>query len=238
VATRRFPLLLGALLTAGSAFGAPPIARHANPLPAPASTRWLQEGGCRALDRPDELQCGPESAIGRLGCTRVYPKPALAGLAPASSVAECDFISFQPVAEGTYFRRLGIFTPAFERFVAATPAGLVVIHNAGELRSQFAPIESAAEALSYAVATTGLGTFFGFDRPARYRYYVKTLEETVVERDGDGYLVRNLMRYDVFGCGPHSAWLADVAVSRGGDVRELRRTRVFEDPKEDHLCVD
>jgi hypothetical protein len=114
---------------------------------------------------------------------------------------------------------------------------LRLIRNADELRTTFAPIRSADEALSYALAATRLVPICGIAAPAGFRYFTDRLEDTFVTATAGGWRV-HLFDPRVFGCGPDTMYSADVEVTPAGAIRRLEETKLFEDPKQDNLCVD
>jgi hypothetical protein len=126
-----------------------------------------------------------------------------------------------------------------------------LIGSREKLRDLFAPIESADEALSYALLATGYSTKYEPEDyrlavpgdcdpgPKGYRYYVDTLEDThVVEVEG-GYQV-HLFDSQVFGCGPHPVWSVIVQVNHDGTITpDYSRTMLFEeDGHRPMCCVD
>ena len=114
---------------------------------------------------------------------------------------------------------------------------LRILKSIGDLGQTYAPIESEDEALSYALAATGLGVRYGLTAQTDLRYFVNRLEDTNVQQIPQGYQV-HLFDYKVCGCGPHPTYAVDVLVTNDGQVRELNREKIYEDPAEDGLCVD
>jgi hypothetical protein len=99
-------------------------------------------------------------------------------------------------------------------------------------------VTSEAQALSTAIAVTGVPPAYGSKIVPGYRYFVSTIEDTYVTRERDDFIVHNLQSYAQFGCGPHSTYLVTVRVPRVGGVSEISSIKAFEDPKQDGLCVD
>lgn len=104
-------------------------------------------------------------------------------------------------------------------------------------KNTFAPIDSEVEALSYTMGVTGYAAQFGLEANRSIRYFVDRIEDTHIQQAQDGYLV-NLFDYRLCGCGPHPTYTIEILVHTNGDWQELGRTKVFEDPQEDSLCVD
>jgi hypothetical protein len=135
--------------------------------------------------------------------------------------------------------------------VAATdqePA--VLIDTPEKFRQSFAPVDSAEEALAFAMALSGHFPVYEFDKRARsstmpetldlrpeFRYYSREFTPTSVTRVGNTYRVE-LFDYQMFGCGPHPYSRVTYQVSSAGEVSETSRTKLFEDPNFDGLCVD
>jgi hypothetical protein len=125
----------------------------------------------------------------------------------------------------------------YSRYVIVDHGKLRLIRNRDELRATFAPIRSADEALSYALAATRLVPIYGIAAQAGFRYFTDRLEDTFVTTTAGGWRV-HLFDPRVFGCGPHTMDSADVEVTPDGTIRRLEETKLFEDPKQDNLCVD
>ena len=111
------------------------------------------------------------------------------------------------------------------------------LDNTDELAKLFAPIETPEEALSYAIATTGLSAVYDTDLPRSYRFLVDKIEDTHVAQTSTGYEV---FLYDDYlcGCGPHTVSLVKVQVTTEGKVSLMEPVPVFQDPKNDDLCID
>jgi hypothetical protein len=185
----------------------------------------------------EELSCPAGSAAGGLGCESLARVAGLGGLEPREPLALClfrggDLPASEYVLGPRGMRRI------YRRYLAADSSGLHLIKSAAALRARYAPIESADEARSLALALTGYSELRRFSPPAGYRYFVKALAETSAKPAADGFLVENLRDDQVFGCGPHPTFLVSVAVGRDGSLKETRRERAFEDPATDNLCVD
>jgi hypothetical protein len=143
--------------------------------------------------------------------------------------------SLQP---GDYVLASGGMLPAYTRYVAIAKTGPVLLRSAAAFRERYAPVDSPAEALTFATALTGLAVFGPKDPPRNLRYFLSVLEDTEVVATPEGYLVKNLSDTKVFGCGPHPTSLYDVEVSRDGTIKRVHERKAFEDPKKDDLCVD
>src|SRR5688572_3113616 len=88
---RYLQLCLGILFGIGAIHcaSAPSIERH-SPLKLSVGPNVFVDGGCELISVGGRsLQCGPETTLGRLGCTVIALNLELAGLEPAESVARC-----------------------------------------------------------------------------------------------------------------------------------------------------
>ena len=139
--------------------------------------------------------------------------------------------------ESTYLYREGCRARLYVRYAIWRDGEFEVMQSQEDLGHVFAPIDSPDEALSYALAVTGLGVRYGLEAIKGYRYFVDELQDSHVVEEQDGYWV-NLYDYQLCGCGPHTTAAVVVHVSRDGEVQEIDRWDVYEDPDEDGLCVD
>ncbi|MES2266426.1 MAG: hypothetical protein V4520_06685 [Bacteroidota bacterium] len=112
----------------------------------------------------------------------------------------------------------------------------VLIHNREELKKVYAPISSAAEAMGYAILfTKGYPILDDKEFKKEYKYYYKPSISTAY-KDGGSFVVK-LFSYKAFGCDhPYSEII--VSVHENGGVEKISEKIVFEDPKDNGLCVD
>ena len=184
--------------------------------------------------------CQPEGALGQNGCEQLrLPGEVLSGLQPAFPLRLCLKRSngSQPLAEGEFIYREGCLMSEYVRYAVIQDGQLKILKSISDMQNAYAPIESEGEALSYALAVTGLGVRYGLTAQTDLRYFVDRLEDTNVQQIPQGYRV-HLFDYKLCGCGPHPTYAVDVLVTSDGQVRELSREKIFEDPAEDGLCVD
>lgn len=184
--------------------------------------------------------CAPDSALGQLGCEQIRPPgEVLGGLQPAYPMRACLVLrqAGEPLAEGEFIYREGCLMAEYVRYVILEDGQFRVLQSLEDLQQVYAPIESEEEALSYALAASGLGVRYGITAQRNLRYFVDVLEDTYVETLPQGYRV-HLFDYKLCGCGPHPTYAVDVLVSSDGQVQELSREKIYEDPAEDKLCVD
>lgn len=187
------------------------------------------------------------SLAATFGCDEIQtPSNLLGGLEPPYPIAICT-IQYIPgegseelIAEidnGQYLYYTGGLFGTYIRYVIQQDGELVLLKTEEDFREVFAPIESADEALSYALAVRNLSAYYGIEYFPEYEYEVDIIEDTFVTPEADGYRV-HLFYDQVFGCGPHWTSAIDVHVSVDGNVEEVSATALFRDPNIDELCVD
>ena len=204
--------------------------------------------GCPA-DQYGQRICQPDSAMASLGCDRIRePTSLLGALEPSYPLAVC-LIDPWRAAEGpteeqrrimdeqTYLYATGCLAPTFVRYVIQRDGQYQLLTTEEQFRNEFAPVESAHEALSYALATTGRSARYGQEYDRKLAYSVEVLEDTHVVTSGDGYIT-HLFRYQLCGCGPHPTVAERYRVTPDGHVERLSAVAVFRDPEEDDMCID
>lgn len=230
------------IISAGVACSAtrqpPPIKNY----PAPSLTVQpipYDEAGC-SQNEFGNIVCPADSVMGSLGCDELDAAgDYLGGLSPAYPINLCWKIGMggERLSQDEYLYRTGCLLPRYARYVIQRDGNYQLVDSSDKLRETFAPITSADEALSYAIAATGLSAYFGFEPSPGFRYFVDQLEDTHVTQTGEGYLVY-LYDYKLCGCGPHTSSYVEVLIKSDGTVQELNRIPVFEDPEQDQLCID
>jgi hypothetical protein len=133
--------------------------------------------------------------------------------------------------------RTGCRITSWHRYVVAEGKKLELIDTKEAFVKRFAPVETPAEALAFAVAMTDGKALFKIELPKDAEVFLKTIDPTSVTPVADGYKVR-LYRYQFCGCGPHNHLAVDYLVTRAGEVRELSSKPAWLDPKSKKLCVD
>jgi hypothetical protein len=203
----------------------------------------FEEAGC-APDEFGRWDCPDDSPITALGCDSIEePEELLGALNPTYPLARCLYYPIQNQQENPEAlneERLfneGCLLPIYVRYTIFRDGQFAAIKTTDELKEVYGPIETREEALSYALAATGLEAKYGLQRQPGFRYFQDTLEDTYVAEQNGGYEVL-LYHYQVCGCGPHTTSVVRLQVSREGEIQELSNNPIYEDPEEDGLCVD
>lgn len=206
----------------------------------------FENSGCPLNESGYTGLCQEDSVLYALECDRLSAVPdEFGGLSPAYPMAICTYVPYgrDDVAEpwntpaSEYFYNVGGPMPMLVRYVIFVDGEFRLIKNPDEFRAVFAPVDSPNEALSFGLALADVYTMYDLKFNLRYRYEVRTLEDTYVETTGDGYMV-HVFDYQFFGCGPHYYYAVDLNVTPDGRVGEISRTKIFRNPMFDGLCQD
>ena len=193
--------------------------------------------GCKVQE--NALVCGtPSTPKGGEGITCgefSQPEDLLGGLSPKAAITACDIRGRDGETMGIY--RTGCRITSWHRYVVAEGKKLELIDTKEAFVKRFAPVETPAEALAFAVAMTDGKALFKIELPKDAEVFLKTIDPTSVTPVADGFKVR-LYRYQLCGCGPHNHLAVDYLVTRAGEVRELASTPAWLDPKTKKLCMD
>ncbi len=205
--------------------------------PAPelkVNTDYFTEKGCydNPACLPDELKNipFPVESINK-------PNDILGGLEPELPIALAISMGFTPEEEvpSVYVHRC--MAHQYVRYLVYYNDKIHLVDSAEGLAAIYAPIDSPLEALSFAVAATGLSAQYDLDQYANLDLYAAQIEETYVSETGDGYLVHLFDSY-LCGCGPHIVQSVDVTVTREGKISLSEAVDAYSDPKLDGLCID
>ena len=185
---------------------------------------------------------GPSGSAVRDECRQI--SDAYGGLDPNHPTAVC---TKEWESGDQCLRESGGFIRMCERVIVYVDGTFQPIATLEELRDLFAPIESADEALSYALLATGYSAKYDPEDyrlavpdscdpgPDGYRYYVDELEDTHVVEVGNGYEI-NLFTSQVFGCAPHPVSSVPVQVEVDGTIIHLPKVKLFEEDSEAVAC--
>ena len=206
----------------------------------------FENAGCPLDEYGYNRFCEEDSVLYNMECDRLLPVPdELGGLTPSYPMAICRY---EPIwrtgvtdpyhtPDTEYFFDVGGPTPMLVRYVIYVNGEFQLIKNQDAFRAVFAPVDSPEEALSFALAFKDVYTMYNLEYSLKYRYEVRTLEESYVETTSDGYIV-HAFDYQFFGCGPHYYYAVDLNVTPDGRVDEISRTKIYRAPGLDGLCQD
>lgn len=165
---------------------------------------------------------GPRNLDGdwrALGCVRVERDDFLGGLDPFHPLAWC-WRNGEAPADVSYFKNKGCALRTHVGLAMLKDGKAQFVGGAAELAATFAPIRSAAEALSYALAATAL--------------HISPTETFVDESPGE-FTIRLFSDMEPpCGCAEHKTLAVDVLVTSQGDVREKGRQVI----RQMLACVD
>lgn len=172
-----------------------------------------------------------------LGCREVYPEDLLAGLTPDYPVMGCSPVNREPLNKWRFYRA-GCMTSFYTSHVIFKNGEYRLITEESELKSTFAPIESADEALGYAIIATNLVANYRKDDDDELRhvkFFVNKYEDTHVDETSKGYVVHLFsMPTPQCYCQIHTTYLVDILVTKDGKVQQLNATQAYSD----YSCID
>ena len=170
----------------------------------------------------------------QFGYDRIDTLPSyLGGLQPKLPMAEVH--SFSP-KEPSLRMSVGLMGIWYS-VVAKMGDSLVLMDTEQKFKDVFAPIESEQEAISYVAYLTHTYPRYTIEKEARYRVYASYFPAAHAKKVNGGYEVL-LHDKKVYGCGPHPYFYKVFHVTDGGEIKLLQTVRMYEDPKEDPICVE
>ena len=211
----------------------PDIIQHVPPVLA------LDDSYFVATNCYNDLSCLPEGLIStdpQYDYLGIAPD-LLGGLTPAVPLALLTSNWYQPIPDEQFIYVKPCLSTRHVRYIAHIEGELILLDSIESMAAVYAPIESAEEALSFALATTGYSAVYDLESTPNLKLLVNPLEETYVAETPDGYTVH---LFDTFlcGCGPHTIRSVEVQVSRKGVVTQSQPVDAFRDPAIDDLCID
>lgn len=185
-----------------------------------------------ALEDPE---CDLEQCFGytpdELGCQYFEePEGDLRGLAPDFPILGCALKNEigNWLEEGEYVFKLGCRAPHFFVYILFDGDEPTILKNHSEMQAFYGPIETEAEAYSYAAAVTNLESRSGFSHgEGVYIYRVLKVETTHVESVPGGYLV-NLFRESFCSCSPFAFFQVDLLVTSDGVVTTVDQQIIYQ----------
>jgi hypothetical protein len=161
----------------------------------------------------------------------------LGGLNPALPLAVGSTVLSRDEGEipAVYVKRCMRYQ--FIRYLVFRNGSIELVDSLNELSEIYAPIESADEALSYAVAATGYTALFDLGNRKKLEFYNPLIEASAVTSTDGSYKVTLFDTY-LCGCGPHIINSVDVVVNEDGTLDVAEPQPAFSDPENDGLCID
>jgi hypothetical protein len=215
----------------------PKVTNHPQPA-MKVDTGPFESAGC--TKDSSYWRCPEGSQLKTLGCDFIEASDLLGGLSPAYPMVLCETRSTHrpdDAEKQQYIYWNGCLVTTLVRLVVYKEGQFQLIKTRDDLKATFTPVDTPEKALSYALAATGLTPVYGFKVESGYRYFVSSLEDTHVAASEDGYHI-NLYDRQLCGCGPHPFFRIDVLIDKAGSLKMSERQSVFENPKEDDLCID
>ncbi len=161
--------------------------------------------------------CPDNTAIQALGCDTLAPDNLLAGFTPLYPIMRCNSFKSEP-PDSQHFRCV---ENSYRSYLLFKDGQYHLIANQSELQTLFAPVESANEALSFALVATDLAAKYGLEGIGG-QYYAETIEGTYVVETPEGYVVHLFTNPEpLCGCGPHITSAVDVLVTGDGRVEVI-----------------
>lgn len=222
----------------------PTFTNHPAPPGVPLDFTPFLERGCSEGNERSR-SCEPGDPLYELGCDWVTPPNSLLGyLDPQVPLAWCGADDYMMTpeqeaiwAEGGVMRAYQGLDLYLQRFVIFRDGKFQLIRSPEEFQAFFAPIESAEEALSYALAVTYNEARYNMQYDPWWEYEVAVVEDSYVSPVDDGYQL--LLYYQrATGCGPFPYYAVPVHVTFDGTVTEGERLNSFRDTRDDNLCAD
>ena len=208
-----------------------PTTSVASPAVEPPDFRAFVGAGC--TETGDKLDC-TRASIDAISLCREPLYEEHVALDPPAAVAVC-FVDRSKAENGV--RQQGCMLPAWVHLFAATAKGMLHLASVKDFTDAFAPVTSGDEAIAFVTLLTGDVAYKEpFSPPGGARVSVAGPQVTRVTSGAGGFELR-LFHGEVCGCS-HPLSAVDYRVSRDGEVKELARTELWEDPKSMGMCVD
>ncbi len=202
--------------------GEPEFIQHAPPAGLlPLDESLLIQAGCD-FSSGYFIDCSTNNTLEQFGCTSIYPvelnfeqQTGLALMGVCGRSTEDDELTPGDgiIISGCAFReRVG--------YLFQTGSGIVLVNDLEDLRQRFAPIESEAEAISYAQLATGLSAQFELAFSPYLVYLQSAIEDTWAKPVEGGYRV-NLYHRPYCHCEPYVYSEISLQIDRDGTVSWL-----------------
>ena len=237
--TPRFRLTLEPTATPASQ-PTPRSIRHPRPTLSVDTDVFAEVGCSPGLSMFRGRPCTDDGPISELGCEELWTSDLYGGLDPRYPLAFCSGPWWE--FDGLMRCHGGESSYKCYRPIIFKDGAFALVSTVDEMRTLFAPIESADEALSYALLVTEYtaeykGCWVGCGRwgPEDFHIYTDVIEDTHVVEVEDGYQVY-LFDIQIYGCTTLPVVSVPVQVGYDGTISELPKVTLFEAIFE--ICVD
>jgi hypothetical protein len=217
----------------------PEVIKHDKP-DLPANTQPFIAAGCSG-DNLFVMDCVADSPLFELGCDFLSVNALSSALNPPYAVAACvrRWETGEPI-DPSMFKQTGCLLPLYQSTVVSVEGEFRLVNDPADFQELFAPIESANEALAFAVLVSGLNARYGMDsweigEDSPYNFRVDRLEDTHVIETDEGFLVSLFSDAEpACGCGTHTIYQRDMLVRADGQVEIVNTTPVYDF----EACID
>ncbi len=200
----------------------------------------FQNIGCdQSKENKSRFYCNEESPLFKLGCDFIEDVPLLGGLTPNYPIALCtreteEEFAFVVLPPNECMYANGFMATFCNRYVIYKDGKFQPVKTMGEFRALFASVDSANEALGFALAMGSYKANYNQAQLNDFIYTVQELEDSYVETTTDGYIV-HVFYTPPFGCGVFETSAVKVKVSYEGHIEEIDRYPVYH--TKDTICV-
>lgn len=197
----------------------------------------VEVAGC-TFDEYGSATCPPESSLSALGCSSIILASNLLGAlsGDVNLIARCMTLLEPGESDGEGIYKSGCMLLQENSYIVENHGDAVLLTSEEDFRYNFAPIESADEALSYALAVTGLNARYDVAPTEGFTYFTDRIEDTYVQQVEDSYLV-HLWHQEICGCSPFMTSQVDVLVHADGTIDWLGAIPTWLDDTQ-QMCVD
>lgn len=211
------------------------------PVVEPQDLSPFQNIGC-VWQNDNYAICPKDSIPNKMGCDSLSTAPEFLGLLDqkkqfvvCSYVQNLSNIGDDPEPKSLW--KDGCKNIIRQRVLTYDEGDYLLIRDIEDLKYYFSPISNPDQALGYAITATGYSPRFDLENLKGYRILTDQLQETNVAMVNNGYEM-SLFSNQLCGCGPHTTYQIKVKVTSNGDILLIDSIPAFENPDEDHLCVD
>ena len=192
------------------------------------------KAGC--VKEGSHLNCSGAGLEEKFSCETIQEADNLGGLTPNVPIVACAFKKKDQNEPGG-ISRLGCLMPIYNKYIILDKGEFKAINTKEEFIQFFAPVETPAEALGFAVALTSSHASYDTHIPENYTAFVSEIEPTYVE-DINGSFKVHLFDQQVCGCGNHSYYSIDYLVTNDGNGTIIGSQKLYENPSLAGMCID